>query len=260
MGEKDKEMKKLMFTAALAAALVAVGDGLESNNTVGYQNQSIGSFNLTLTTFTTMGESAVLGDIKPNAAFIAAPGTVQTFTSDGKAGPVYIYVNDPEMLEAFEADEGWYLVADDELADCKNSTALPFATGFLAKSSRTGSELTYAGEVKPTAVEIPIGSFTLTGNCSPADLTLASITPNATFIAAPGTLQTFTSDGKAGPVYIYVNDPEMLEAFEASEGWYLVADDELTDCKNSTPIVSGSGFLSKASRTGATLSVPSALQ
>ena len=34
-------MKKLMFTAALAAGLVAFGDGIESSNTVGYNTVTI---------------------------------------------------------------------------------------------------------------------------------------------------------------------------------------------------------------------------
>ena len=259
MGEKDKEMKKLMFVAALAAAFSATADGIESNNTVGYQEKDIGAFNLTLTTFAKMGGNAVLGDIKPNAAFIAAPGTIQTFTSAGKAGPVYIYVNDPEMLEVFEAEEGWYLFEDGELTDCKNTTELPFATGFVAKSSGAGSALTYAGEVKATTTEIPVAAFSLTGNCSPADITLQNLVPNAAFIASAGTVQPFTSAGKAGPVYIYVNDEEMLEVFEAQEGWYLFEDGELTDCKNSVPLASGEAFVSKSSGSGATLSVPSAL-
>ena len=140
MGEKDKEMKKLMFTAALAAALVAAADGIESNNTVGYQEKEIGSFNLTLTTFAAIGADSVLGDIKPNAAFVNG-GTIQTFTSAGKAGPVYIWVNDPEMLEAFEATEGWYLLEDDELTT--NQGAVPVSAGeaFVAKAVGAGSTI-----------------------------------------------------------------------------------------------------------------------
>ena len=259
MGEKDKEMKKLMFVAALAAAFSATADGIESNNTVGYQEKDIGAFNLTLTTFAKMGGNAVLGDIKPNAAFIAAPGTIQTFSSTGKAGPVYIYVNDAEVLEIFEAEEGWYLLEDDELASCKNSEPLPFTTGFVAKSSGAGSALTYAGEVKATSTEIPIAAFSLTGNCSPTDITLQNLVPNSAFIASAGTVQPFSSTGKAGSVYIYVNDAEVLEIFEAQEGWYLLEDDELAQCQNSVSISSGEAFVAKSSGSGATLSVPSSL-
>ena len=257
MGEKDKEMKKLMFTAALAAALVAAADGIESNNTVGYQEKEIGSFNLTLTTFAAIGADSVLGDIKPNAAFVNG-GTIQTFTSAGKAGPDYIWVNDPEMLEAFEADEGWYLLEDDELTSCKNSEQLPFTTGFVAKSPAAGSKLIYAGEVKSTVTQIPVGGFTLSGNCSPNDITLASITPNAAFING-GTIQPFTSSGKAGSVYIWVNDPEMLEAFEATEGWYLLEDDELTTNQGAVPVSAGEAFVAKAVGAGSTISIPSAI-
>ena len=250
-------MKKVMFAAAVAAGLVAFGDGIESSNTVGYQNREIGAFNLTLDTFINAnGGTGVLGDIKPNAAFISA-GTIQTFTSAGKAGPVYLYINDPELMEIFEAEEGWYLLTDDEMTDCKNSQPIPFSTGFLSKSTAAGSTLTYAGEVKGTATEIPVGSFTLTGNCSPKDLTLGDFKPNAAFISA-GTIQTFTSAGKAGPVYLYINDPELMEIFEAPEGWYLLTDDEMTDCKNSVAIGAGDSFLAKSTAAGSTLELPSA--
>lgn len=252
-------MKKVMFAAAVAAGLVAFGDGIESSNTVGYQNREIGSFNLTLDTFiNAAGGTGVLGDIKPNAAFIAAAGTLQTFTAAGKAGPVYLYINDPELMEIFEAEEGWYITTDDEMTACKNAEPLPFTMGFVSKSSGAGSALTYAGEVKGTTTEIPVGSFTLTGNCSPKDLTLGDFTPNAAFIAAAGTVQTFTASGKAGPVYLYINDPELMEIFEAPEGWYITTDDEMTDCKNAVSLSAGDAFVAKASGSGSTLSIPSA--
>ena len=223
---------------------------------MGYQNREIGSFNLTLGTFIdTAGGTGVLGDIKPNAAFISK-GTLQTFTSAGKAGPVYLYINDPELMELFEAPEGWYLASDDEMTDCKNSEPLPFTTGFVAKSSASGSQLTYAGEVKGTKTEIPIGGFTLTGNCAPTDLTLGDFTPNAAFISK-GTIQVFTSAGKAGPVYLYINDPELMELFEAPAGWYLASDDEMTDCKNAEPVNAGDAFVAKSSAAGSTLEIPS---
>ena len=134
-------MKKLMFALVAAGAAAAMAtDGIESDNIVGYQNREIGSFNLTLGTFIdAKGGTGVLGDIKPNQAFIDAAGTIQTFTSGGEAGPVYIYINDPDMMEAFEAPEGWYEFSDDEMTDCKNSVAINAGDAFLAKSSGAGS-------------------------------------------------------------------------------------------------------------------------
>ena len=251
-------MKKVMFAAAVAAGLVAFGDGIESSNTVGYQNREIGAFNLTLGTFINAnGGSGVLGDLKPNAIFIAN-GTLQTFTAAGKAGPLYVYINDPELMEIFEAEEGWYVFGDDEMTDCKNSEPLPFATGFVAKSTAAGATLTYAGEVKGTATEIPVGGFTLTGNCSPKDLTLGDFTPNAAFVSS-GTVQPFTSAGKAGSLFVYINDPELMEIFEAPAGWYVFGDDEMTDCKNSVPVNAGDAFVAKSTASGSTLEIPSAM-
>ena len=90
-------------------------------------------------------------------------------------------------------------------------------------------------------------------------MTLGDFKPNAAFISV-GTLQTFTSAGKAGPLYIYVNDPEVLELCEAEEGWYLLSDEELTTPKNGESINAGDAFLAKSSAAGSTLEIPSAIK
>lgn len=112
--------------------------------------------------------------------------------------------------------------------------------------------MNYSGEVKKGETEIPVGKFALTGNILPADMTLGNLTPNASFVAN-GTIQFFTDDGQAGDVFVYQNDPEILEIFEATEGWYLSSDEELTTPKNATPVAAGDVFLVKAPSAGSTL-------
>jgi len=108
--ESETEMKKLMFVAVAAlCGSVFAGDEITSANVVGYQDKSVGKFALTAQNFLkTGGDTKVtFGDIKPNAAFVAN-GTLQLFTAEGQAGDVFVYQNDPEILEIFEASEGWY--------------------------------------------------------------------------------------------------------------------------------------------------------
>ena len=254
-------MKKLMIAAMAMAAGAAFADTeIASANVVGYQNKEIGKFNLTAQTFVkcNASEDVTFGDIKPNDNFISG-GTIQLFTSEGKAGDVLVYVNDPDLLEAFEAEEGWYLFTDEELTDPKNETVIGYANGFVSKAPLVGSELTYAGAVKTGETEIPVGKFTLTGNCLPENLTLADITPNENFISG-GTIQFFTNQGKAADVLVYVNDPDLLEAFEAEEGWYLFTDEELTDPKNGTAVNAGDVFVAKAPLAGSTLTLKAIVQ
>ena len=54
-------MKKLMFAAAVAAGLVAFGDGLESQNTVGYETRSLTADTKTITgaNFVTVGQNSL---------------------------------------------------------------------------------------------------------------------------------------------------------------------------------------------------------
>ena len=71
-------MKKLMFVAALAAGLVAIGDGIESANTVGYQSMDLtpGKQVMKGAMFITVGSQALsLQDIRMDAATPANAST-----------------------------------------------------------------------------------------------------------------------------------------------------------------------------------------
>ena len=65
-------MKKLMFAAAVAAGLAAFGDGIESNNTVGYQTMDLtaGKQVMKGAMFITVGDSALsLQDIRMDSNY-----------------------------------------------------------------------------------------------------------------------------------------------------------------------------------------------
>ena len=218
-----------------------------------------------------------LGDFAPNASFVNSTisfmtqgGATARVTFGGKQVPAsYVYWADADDTEAGEA--GWYLVDDDDATVCQNSVNVPFGTGFLVYRSgpETDATLTYAGSVStdPITKGFPNAQYNVCGNCSPVDLTLGDITPNASFINSSisfmtqgGATARVTFGGKQVPAsYVYWADADDTEAGEV--GWYLVDDDDATVCQNAVPIAAGQGFLVYRSgpETAAMLTIPSAL-
>ena len=250
-------MKKLMFAAA--AAFCGTVFALESANVVGYQNQSIGQFNITATPFLQVngGEAWTLGDIKPNANWIEMSDIIQTFTSAGKADVAYMYITEASA-EAFGVAAGWY-ASDDFMAERPmNNVSVPFTAGYVAKSGATGAALTFSGQVKDGITEIPVGGFTLSANVTPVNLTLGDIKPNANWIEMSDIIQTFTAAGKADIAYMYITKAS-AELFGVEAGWYASDDFMAERPMNNIPVDSGCGFVAKSGATGATLELPNPL-
>ena len=229
---------------------------------MGYKNESVGSFKITSSTFTlTSGsEKLTLGDIKPNANFTELTDLIQTFTSAGKAGTAYVYLT-KESAEEFELTPGWYDNLDSDCETPMNDVEIPYTQGYVVKSQDgSGAELTFAGSVKTTETEIPVGGFTITANVTPVNLTLGDIKPNANFTELTDLIQTFTPAGKAGTAYVYLTK-ESAEEFELTPGWYDNLDSDCETPLNDVAIPSGSGFVVKsADGAGATLTLPSPLK
>ena len=116
---------------------------MESANVVGYQNQSIGQFNITATPFLQVngGEAWTLGDIKPNANWIEMSDTIQTFTAAGKADVAYMYITEATATE-YGVTPGWYDLLDDQATTPMNHIPVAAGTGFLAASGANGATLT----------------------------------------------------------------------------------------------------------------------
>ena len=265
-------MKKLMFTAAVAAGLAAFG--IESANTVGYQEKelTLGNNDFVIQTFLPMDKTVAttkLGDIKvtddwdPGSDFIA---TLQS-SGDLDTGYTYLIAEYAEALGGTVA--GWYLVdevndGDVSVSGLQDNVVLPYAQGFLAYNN-TGAKLLFAGEVVAGDTELAttLGNNAFSGNASPVDITLADLTvsddwdPGSDFIA---TLQS-SGDLDTGYTYLIAEYAEALGGTVA--GWYLV--DEVNDgdvsvsgIQNDVVISAGQAFLIYQN-TGATISLPSAL-
>jgi hypothetical protein len=80
-------MKKLMFTAAVAAGLVAFGDGIESQNTVGY-----------LTYMSGMGIENIGAAVSPINASGEWTCTAAIYDTDAVEGDVVMFLN-PEIFD-----------------------------------------------------------------------------------------------------------------------------------------------------------------
>ena len=149
-------MKKLMFTAAVAAGLVAFGDGIESVNTGGYQEKELafGVNDFVVQTFLPMGKTAAttkLGDIKVTDEWDPGSDYIATLTPEGANAGEYTYLILDYATALGGTVAGWYKLeevneGDVSTSGVQNDVILPFVEGFLAFNN-TGAKLLFAGEV-----------------------------------------------------------------------------------------------------------------
>ena len=116
----ERKMKKLMFAAAVAAGLAAFGDGIESANTVGYQEKdlTLGNNDFVIQTFLPMGKTTAttkLGDIKVTDDWDPLSDFIATLQASGDLDTGYTYLI-KDYAEALGGEvAGWYLA--DEVND-----------------------------------------------------------------------------------------------------------------------------------------------
>ena len=267
-------MKKVMFAAAVAAGLVAFGDGIESANTVGYQEKDLnfGDNDFVIQTFLPMGMTASttkLGDISVTDDWDPTSDFIATLASSGDldTGYTYLIKDYAEALGGTVA--GWYKSeevndGDVSVSGLQDDVVLPYAQGFLAFNN-TGAKLRFAGEVVAGDTELAttLGDNAFSGNASPVDITLADLTvsddwdPTSDFIA---TLQA-SGDLDTGYTYLIKDYAEALGGDVA--GWYKSeevndGDVSVSGVQNDVAISAGQAFL-VFQNTGATICLPSAL-
>ena len=144
-------MKKVMFAAAIAAGFIAMGDGIESANTVGYQEKELnyGVNDFVVQTFlpmdktvatTKLGDIAVTDDWDPTSDFIS---TLKA-TGDNDVGYTYLIKDYAELLGGDVA--GWYLAdevndGDVSVSGVQNDVVISAGQGFLIYQN-TGATVT----------------------------------------------------------------------------------------------------------------------
>ena len=287
-------MKKLMFVAAVAAGLVAFGDGIESANTVGYLNNNLvnGDFNWVCHSFKAIdGRLWTLGDLIPGdnfsaskLQFLTATGATKKFTlpnNDLVYGEFEYWREDEieaeNLPDGATAVTGWYLWDEaGEKIYLMNSVQIPEGGMFLIDALDDDATIGGAGQVDPEGTICPLvnGDFNWYGNCTPANLTLGDLIPGDNFSASK--LQFLTATG-ATKKFTLPNDDLVYGEFEywredeieaenlpdgasAVTGWYLWDEaGEKIYLMNSVSLPAGAGFLVDALDDDADITVPSAL-
>ena len=267
-------MKKLMFVAAVAAGLVAFGDGIESVNTVGYLDKelTLGNNAFVIQTFLQMGKTvdatklggiAVTDDWDPTGDYIA---TLKA-SGDNDVGYTYLIADYATALGGTVA--GWYKSEEVDNGDVSESgiqddVTIPYEQGFLAFNN-SGAKLIFAGEVVAGDTELAttLGNNAFSGNASPVDITLADLTvsddwdPTGDYIA---TLKA-SGDNDVGYTYLIADYADALGGTVA--GWYKseevdAGDVSVSGVQNDVVISAGQALLI-FQNSGAKVYLPSAL-
>ena len=136
-------MKKVMFAAAVAAGLVAFGDGIESANTVGFQEKDLnfGDNDFVIQTFLPMGKTTAttkLGDISVTDDWDPTSDFIATLAASGDldTGYTYLIKDYAEALGEEGYPAGWYLSEEVNNGDVtesgvQNNVVISAGQGFL---------------------------------------------------------------------------------------------------------------------------------
>ena len=270
-------MKKLMFTAAVAAGLGVFADGIESQNTVGYLNKdlTLGNNAFVIQTFVPPGVAAdaiTLGSIGVSEEWDAAEGDyIARLLPTGASSAEYTYLNKDYSDALGGTGAGWYMLeevndGDVSISGCQNDVVLPFAEGFLAFNN-TGAKLTFAGEVQTgdTELQTTLGNNAFSGNASPVDIKIGDLTVSDDWDAAEGDfLAILLPTGASLAEYTYLSKDYSDALGGTGAGWYLLeevndGDVSISGCQNTAvTITAGQGFMI-FQNTGANVYLPSAL-
>ena len=163
-------MKKLMFTAALAACGAAFA--IESANVVGYQTKTtVPGFNFLAPTFTPINGTGNVNiqDIKLDSTTAESwSDNLQILDEGGATVSTYGYATAEES--GFDKD-GWL----DEEGNYAENITIPYGAGILIDSANDSS-VTFSGQVSDTDSEIvSVAGFNFTGNNTPVEIDIQDI-------------------------------------------------------------------------------------
>ena len=197
-------MKKLMFAAAVAAGLAALGDGIESANTVGYQTTTVKANDMTMIgiQFTETGSTDGIAINGIKGDFTAGPTSGESdnlyvwSAASGYTTYFYYLGEEPDA----DYDYKWYDVNNDA-----EPTTDKIAPGQAMWYVRLGAamDVTFAGEVLGSDKTIPVKANDMTMFCSPY--------PTATAIQSIG-----VSGPTAGPTS---GEADNLYVWSAASGY-----------------------------------------
>lgn len=204
-------MKKIMFGLAAAVAIGAFG--IESANTVGYQQIPTpqGSSMRCATFRTVLAASYPLSQIKVEGADGTGDVSAQTISSAGLWDGEYYYLTE----DMTGAPDGWYKdMFGDESA---NDVILPEGTALFVSSANNDIVLTVSGEVAKGDVLVPFSQGAgMIGNCLPVDVALARIGLTGADGTGDVCVQTISAGGLWDGEYYYLTE----DMTGAADGWY----------------------------------------
>ncbi len=202
-----------------------------------------------------------------------------TLKPNGNLDKKYGYLSPYWAEEYYDAaDVGWYdysvLEADPDTieAEKKDTTKIPFGTGFLVYTSKADVTLTFSGEVLADDIALPLNenANTFVGNVTPATVKLNQIIPTDGVNGwdyYTDLLATLKTNGNLDKKYGYLSPYWAEEYYNASDaGWYdyavLEADPDTIEAEKVPDTVEfkpGEGFLVYVSKANIELVVPSPL-
>lgn len=248
-------MKKLMIAATLAAFCGAVqADGITSANTVGYRSKALNNFQFVGSTFTGVGgsETMTYGDLKTNCDLTGEVGdgwqpmadAVVELNANGSFIRKVVFVPGYVASE-FEGDQGWYeenAANDGDLSTPLDGTTITFGLGIQAATAAAGdAEVTFSGEVKPTATVTDVNGFMIVANCAEKTIKLDELITNCDLTGELGTgwqpmadaVVELNENGSFVRKIVFVPGYVASE-FEGNQGWY--EENAANDGDLSTPL------------------------
>ena len=242
-------MKKLMFTAAVAAFGLAFGAGVESSNTVGYMSvDTAAGFNFFAPVFKSVSGAPVdIQDIVLDpATAVSWTDNIQVFEEgSGEVVASYYYATKDESG----------LAADGWLDENSESATYPIKPGqCFAIETAQESKITNAGEVNAGDTEfVATAGFVFIGNIAPVDISVQDIVLDPTTATSwTDNIQLFEAgSGEVLASYYYATKDE---SGLADNGWL----DENSELATAT-IKAGEGFAVETANDGVKVTLPSAL-
>ena len=233
-------MKKLMFAAAVAAGLVAIGDGIESVNTVGYIQQSLGEGEYVHTVGVSFKACGVA-----SGAYTIGTDIFGTAAAEGDM----IYVFDPENWDlssyTFSGYDGttslgWFYSGADGTTDTFATFQVQKGEVVYFQPADMITDATVSGEVEAGT------SASVTFDLSSGDYVFPLVNPFPVATTL-GDLETFAAAGDM----VYAFDAQnwdlasyTFNGFEnnVSQGWFFSGADGSTDTlTDSTTVILPAG-------------------
>ena len=221
---------------------------------MGYRSKPLNNFQFVGSTFTGVGgtETMTYGDLKTNCDLTGEVGdgwqpmadAVVELNANGSFIRKVVFVPGYVASE-FEGDQGWYeenAANDGDLSTPLDGTTITFGLGIQAATAAAGdAEVTFSGEVKPTATVTDVNGFMIVANCAEKTIKLDELITNCDLTGELGTgwqpmadaVVELNENGSFVRKIVFVPGYVASE-FEGNQGWY--EENAANDGDLSTPL------------------------